>query len=164
MKDFYLKKDVIALTRAVKIGNASKYVFGVDISPNLFERLAFDYCQKTTSTVKKDDKYICGIYHADGSILFFSRHTENQTSIVDTEPQLVKELLNKPFGITLSEQRCYHRKLKQCLSTRASISVPDSEVKSVKAGCDNYTIKRDTLFDQTVIIVVRNETSGLGLG
>ena len=175
-KDFYLKKDVIALTRAVKIGHAHKYVFGVDISPDLFERLAFDYCQKTTNTTKSDDKYICGIYHDDGSILFYSDYSEEHKSIFDTEAELTEELLRNQselnlteellgnqYELNLTEQKCYDRKLEQCTPIRATISIPDSKIKMITAGCNDYTIKKDFLFDQSIIVVVRNKKSGLGL-
>ena len=147
----------------MKIGNAHKYVFGVDISPDFFERLAFYYCQKTTNTIKSDDKYICGIYHDDGSILFYSDYSEEQKSIFDTEAELIEELLRNQYELNLTEQKCYDRKIEQCTPIRATISIPNSKIQMINAGCNDYSIKKDFLFNQTVIVVVRNKTSGLGL-
>ena len=152
----YITHDlVVAMTRGVNVGQEKKFVFGVDISKEYFERVVSDFCKRkmTESSTK-----VCGLYYDDGGLMYHTEHpvtsSYSQLTLARTEPALLDiEAFQKKVVI----KRCYNRVDETCPMQKLTL---DKIASSYKKNCYTYVVKTEKIFRSNVLIVLRNKAIG----
>ena len=157
----YITRDlVVAMTRGVHVGLEKKFVFGVDISQNYFERIAGEYCNRKLAESKKE---VCGLYHDDGGLIYHTEHPitplYSQLTLARTEPALLDIA---DFQKRLSTKRCFSRVDGTCIIEKLAVSTKSDYLLSYqyRKNCHTYIVQIEQIFGNQVLVVLRDRTIG----
>ena len=136
---------------------SQKFVVGLDIAIELFERLANQTCSGKT----KDDLDLCAIYSTHGDLIYYQGFKRQDYNV----ERLEHTMATTNARVVAAErqnadiQTCFNRETKQCQILHIKLKKTDDDKKPRDGdNCLKYKVSKDGGFN----VVVRNQPVGIG--
>ena len=160
-KDFSDGPLIATLTKRIVrrkgSGIEKKFVVGLDIAIELFERLANETCSART----KDDLDLCAIYSTNGDLIYYQGY-----KLQDYNVEKLEHTMATTNSRVLAAERqnadiqtCFNRETKKCQILHIKLkNIDDDPTPRHGENCLKYKVSSDEGFK----VVVRNQPVGIG--